>query len=112
MSDRQSYRAATARAEAARVEFLSALGAARLRTSPDRIKAEAKEKAFGFFRELRDEARAQVTRRSPWVLGALGGAIVAWLFRKPIAALFCRLYVGLRERFGAQAPMEESDDGE
>jgi len=106
----RGYRLAVERAEQARARFLSDLGATRNRASPGRL-----------MQDVRNGAKARAKLAGVRTLGALQdrrvgiGAVVlviaAFIFRRPIAALSRRSWVGLRSLWTAFRQRRQ-DDGE
>ncbi|EQB30704.1 hypothetical protein [Sphingobium ummariense] len=99
MSGEADYKAATARAREARAHFLTSAQAARDRITPARLKQDAQAQAADVVGRMAAKARQR-----PIAIGTAAAALLAYLARRPLAALFGRLYVRLRNR------KPESDD--
>ncbi|WP_336961157.1 hypothetical protein [Sphingobium aquiterrae] len=100
MSDlREDYLAASSRAAAARATLLADVAEARSRLSPDRLKSDLVDQASVQARTMAKGA-GKAARAHPWALGAVAAAIFGWIFRRPITALSCRLFVQARDRIG------------
>jgi len=98
MSDlRAEYLAASSRAEAAKASLLADVAQARTRLSPDRLKSDLMSQVSAQARTIAKGA-GNGARSHPWALGAVAAAIFGWIFRRPIAALSCTLFVQARDR--------------
>lgn len=93
MSGALQYREAVARAEAAKQSLISSAQAARARITPARLKQDATTKVVDAAMDGMAYAAA-TARQRPAMVGAAGAAILLFLVRRPLAALFGRLYVG------------------
>lgn len=107
MSREQAYRAATERASALRTQALTSLADARARIAPARLKADAEAKVTATALDGIAYVGAKVQQR-PVATGAAATGLVLFLFRRPLTALFGRLYVRLRDR---NTENSETDDG-
>lgn len=92
MSRLENYRAANIRANEAKSAFLASLGVAKSRIAPSHLKADAKRKITEAVMDGGANAAAQIQAR-PIAFGAAASALLIFLMRKPLAALFRRLYV-------------------
>jgi hypothetical protein len=108
MTDEDRYRLASDRAKAARLRLDDAIGIARSRLAPARLKADAKDAAADAVRGLGVKARTTVANH-PVTTGALIFGFFAWLFRRPLAALSRRLYVVGRDSYRARRHMEDEE---
>lgn len=101
------YRAACDRADTAKGRLQLTAEEAKARITPARLKQDAKDKASGAVRGgiARIAAKAQ---QRPVAIGAAATAFGLFLFRRPLAALFGRLYVRFRN---IDADISENDDG-
>ena len=97
MSSEQAYRAATERAEARRAALLDSLAATRARVTPAKLGADAKNRLTQGMAAFGTKA-SETVRERPVVTATTAAAVVAYLARRPIAALFRRLYVRVRDR--------------
>ncbi|MEJ7927665.1 hypothetical protein WG908_12975 [Sphingobium sp. AN641] len=97
MSSEEAYRAATERAEARRAALLDSIAAATARVTPARLRADAKDKVTQGMMALGTKT-GDMVRDRPVMVAATASALVAYLARRPIAALFKRLYVRVRDR--------------
>ncbi|WHO40643.1 hypothetical protein PMI04_008665 [Sphingobium sp. AP49] len=107
MSREQAYRAATEQALALRTQALTSLADARARIAPARLKADAEAKVTATALDGIAYVGAKVQQR-PVATGAAATGLVLFLFRRPLTALFGRLYVRLRDR---KTENSEIDDG-
>lgn len=98
MSDMDDYRKASAEADVARQRFLSTFGLARNRLSVSRLKSRAQAALVEALQDSGKQARSVVTRHRFALGGALLAAIV-FVFRRPLTALFKRLYVFGRDKY-------------
>ena len=107
MKRETAYREACARADAARARLIASAGEAKARSAPARLKQDAMAAATGAVLDGMARGAAQA-RQHPVALGAAAGAFLLYLARRPLAALFGRLYVRV-----ASTPPEisETDDG-
>ena len=102
-----AYREAVARAEATRERFRQSAQDAKARIAPARLKQDLKAKATGAVHN----GVSQVTekaRKNPIAVGAAGTALLLFLARRPVTALFRRLYVRL---MNARTHEVETDNG-
>ena len=107
MNALERYRQAEARAEQKKAQFLSSASAAKARISPARLKQDIKQKAVDSFSNGRDYVSAKVQER-PVAAGAAAAALMIYLFRRPLSALFRRTYVRITNRHPERA---ETDNG-
>lgn len=107
MSSEERYRQATAQAEQRKVAFLASAAAVKARITPARLKQDVKQKAVDRLTEGGAYIAAKATQR-PFAVGAAAGALLLYVFRRPISALFGRIYVRLNDRRPATS---ENDDG-
>ncbi len=107
MSAAEQYRRAVARVEQQKAQFMSSASAAKERVKPGRLKQDIKDKMSNGV----CNGRAYVTetvKQQPIAVGATAAALVIYLFRRPISALFKRTYVRLTNRNPERA---ETEDG-
>lgn len=95
MSRTEDYRAASVRADQARSAFLGSITAAKARIAPARLKADTKRKIIETAMNGTANTAARIQER-PIAVGAAAGAFLIFLTRKPLAALFRRLYVHIK----------------
>lgn len=107
MSGVVRYREAVARAEAAKHSLMSSAQAAKARITPARLKQDATTKVVEAAMDGMAYAAA-TARQRPAMTGAAGAAILLFLARRPLAALFRRLYVGHDD---INPDHSETDDG-
>ncbi|QGP80883.1 hypothetical protein [Sphingobium sp. CAP-1] len=107
MSRETAYRQAITRADAARAQFLASAQAARVRIAPARLKQDAKDGISAAALNGVAQVAAQVRQR-PVAIGAAAGAFLLFLARRPLAALFGRLYVRFTHK---DSEISETDDG-
>lgn len=101
------YRAACERAYAAKGRLTLTAEDAKARITPAQLKQDAKDKVSGAIRGSIAQVAANVQQR-PVAIGAAAAAFGLFLFRRPLAALFGRLYVRFRN---TDADISENDDG-
>ncbi|BBD97985.1 hypothetical protein SAMIE_1014860 [Sphingobium amiense] len=107
MTQETSYRAAVARAEAARAQLRQSAHDAGARIAPARLKQDVKAKISGAVKN--SVARVgDKARKNPVAVGAAGAAILLYFARRPVTALFRRLYVRLTN---ARSNELETDNG-
>ncbi|MDO7833771.1 hypothetical protein Q4610_01815 [Sphingobium sp. HBC34] len=102
-----AYREAVARADLARAQFLTTAEEAKQRVAPARLKQDLKDRISGAALDGVARAAAQAQQR-PVAIGAAAGAFVLFLARRPLTALFRRLFVRFRN---PNPDYSESDDG-
>jgi DNA-binding IclR family transcriptional regulator len=107
MTAQTSYREAVARAEIAKAQLRKSAQDTKERVSPARLKQDVKDKISGAAKRgvtrVSDKAR-----QNPVAVGAAGTAFILFLARRPLTALFKRLYV----RFtNARSHELENDNG-
>lgn len=107
MSREHAYRAAAARANDARVQLLTSASDAKARISRARLKQDVVDKVTGTVLEGIAVGAAKAQQR-PVAVGAALGAFGLFLFRRPVTALFGRLYVRLGN---PKTENSETDDG-
>lgn len=107
MSPEQRYRQASAQAEERKATFLSSAAVAKARLTPARLTRDAKEKASETLSNGKAYLTAKVQER-PVAVGAAAGALVLYLFRRPLSALFRRMVVRITNR---SPDTSETDDG-
>lgn len=108
MSREDAFDAAVRRADMARTRFVGAVDTAKLRFAPERLKADARDKAEELAHAAGDKAKASV-RNHPFIVGGAVTGVIAWLLRRPIAALSRWLYVKARNVRGNAVPTESLD---
>lgn len=107
MSRENAYRESCVRVDAARAQLMASADAAKARVAPARLKQDVKDKISNAALDGVARVAVQVQQR-PVAFGAATGAFVLFLARRPLAALFRRLYV----RFTDPTPdISETDDG-
>ncbi|HEX7782103.1 MAG TPA: hypothetical protein VF509_04795 [Sphingobium sp.] len=82
----------------ARARFLGSLDIAKSRLSASRLKARAQALVVEALQDSGKQARSAVVRH-PFALGAFLTAVIAFIFRRPLTALFKRLYVLGRDKY-------------
>ncbi|WP_176591250.1 hypothetical protein [Sphingobium sp. EM0848] len=97
MSREEAYRAARAKAEERKATFLTAVQATKTRVTPERLKQDARDKITGTVLDGAAYAAAKVQQR-PAATAAAVGAFALYAMRRPIGALFRRLYVRMSNR--------------
>ncbi|EPR16603.1 hypothetical protein M527_20215 [Sphingobium indicum IP26] len=107
MKREEAYRDAAARADARKAALLSSALAAKARVAPARLKQDAKDKATETLTGGVAHAAAQVRQR-PAASAAAAGALAFYLLRRPLGALFRRIYVRISNR---TEEISETDDG-
>lgn len=107
MTREDQYRQATAEVERAKAAFLSSAEATKSRVAPARLMHDAKEKAGDTLVDGRERI-VEGVKEHPVATAAAGGALLLYLFRRPLTALFRGAYVRVTNR-----PQEilETDDG-
>jgi hypothetical protein len=103
-----ALRAATERARVARQQIQQDIGNLKSRLQPARLKADVQAKITRSIQGARDDAVEQVRSR-PFLSAAAVGAVVGWVFRKPLAALSQQLFVKGRNAWNARREAEEED---
>jgi hypothetical protein len=101
------YRQACERADAARGRLSLTAAEAKARVAPARLKQDVKDKASNAVLNGVANAAAQAQQR-PVAIAAAATAFGLFLARRPLAALFRRLYVRFQD---TQADNSETDDG-
>ncbi|MEC3949818.1 hypothetical protein [Sphingobium sp. HWE2-09] len=101
------YREACERADAARGRFQLTSEQAKARVSPARLKQDVKVKASGIVKNGAARLGSKVQQR-PVAVGAAATALGLFLARRPLTALFRRLYVRFQD---TQTDNSENDDG-
>lgn len=107
MSRKIAYREACARADERRAVMMSSLNDAKARIAPARLKEDVKAKIASASKNGLASAIAKVEER-PVATSAAAGAFALYLFRRPLTALFGRLYVRFKDR---NPEHSETDDG-
>lgn len=112
MSPEEQYRQASAQAERRKAELLSSAAAVKARIAPGRLKQDVRQKAAESLAEGGAYIAAKVTQR-PVAVGAAAGALLLYVFRRPLSALFGRIYVRLTDRppLKHRTETSETDDG-
>ncbi|BAV64156.1 hypothetical protein [Sphingobium cloacae] len=93
MSHETAYRAAVEQAEEKKARFFLSAQAAKARVAPARLKQDAKDQLTSFAMD-----GVVKVRQHPVAAGAGLAAFTLYLARRPLAALFRRLHVRLRNR--------------
>jgi hypothetical protein len=107
MNQEAAYRDACTRADEQRARLAASAQAAKARIAPARLKQDAKNKVTATALDAAAYAAAKVQQR-PVAIGAAAAAFGLFLARRPLAALFGRLYVRFRNR---DTDLSEIDDG-
>ncbi|WP_340264143.1 hypothetical protein [Sphingobium mellinum] len=107
MTQQESYAQAVVDAERKKAAFRSSVAAAKARIAPARLKQDIKQKATAGLKNGGAQLAASVNER-PIAYGAAGAALLLYLFRRPVSALFRRAYVRIRNR---TPEISENDDG-
>jgi hypothetical protein len=102
-----AYAQACARADAARTRMLASAEDAKARVAPARLKQDATSAFTGAVLGGIAKGAAQAQQR-PIAIGAAATAFILYLARRPLAALFGRLYVRVKD---AQQTISETDNG-
>lgn len=100
------YRAACDRADAAKGRLHLTAEEARARITPARLRQDAKDRAGAAVSNSIAQVAAKARQR-PVAIGAAATAFGLFVFRRPLAALFGRLYV----RFKNRPELSETDNG-
>lgn len=101
------YRAACDRADAARQQLVDSANRVKERLSPAALKQDAKDGIVDAARNAATNLTAKARQR-PVATGAAAGAFLLYLCRRPLAALFGRLYVRLHD---SHRQKSENQDG-
>ena len=109
MSRIDLYRMATARAQSQRAALMASAADAKARIAPARLKSDVKEKLVTTISDV-GQSVADTARARPVAATAVALGLVAWFARRPIAALFGRLFVRFRHPDN-DADMMETDNG-
>ncbi|MEQ6333085.1 hypothetical protein [Sphingobium sp. MK2] len=107
MSRELAYREACIRADQARAQLQASASEAKARIAPARLAQDAKTKATGAILDVVAKGAAKAQQR-PIAVGAAATAFTLFLARRPLAALFRRLYVRLRS---TPTQLPENDHG-
>lgn len=107
MNRKIAYRAACARTRDARERLLTSVQAARNRVAPARLRQDAAAGVVGAAMDGAAYAAAKARQR-PIATGGAIAALLLYLARRPLAALFGRLYVRIRP---PQTEVSETDNG-
>ena len=107
MNREKQYLQASTHAAQKKVAFLSSAAATKARLSPARLKQDVKHKAVEGLLNGSSHAVAKVNEH-PVAVAAGGGALLLYLFRRPLSALFGRMYVRITNR---TPETSETDDG-
>lgn len=107
MNATERYLQAKASAEQKKAQFLSSASRARTRIAPARLKQDVKQKAADGLSNGCDYVSAKVRER-PVAAGAAAAALMIYIFRRPLSALFKRTYVRIINRHPEKA---ETDNG-
>ncbi|WP_298396042.1 hypothetical protein [Sphingobium sp.] len=107
MSKEAAYRAACVRADDTRAQLAVSAQAAKARIAPARLKQDAVTKVKASALDGVAYAAAKAQQR-PVAIGAAAAAFGLFLARRPLAALFGRLYVRFRKQ---DTDLPEIDDG-
>ena len=105
MTQELAYQQACARADQARAQLQASASDAKARIAPARLAQDAKNKATGAILDMVAQGAAKAQQR-PVAVGAAATAFALFLARRPLAALFRRLYVRLRS---TQTQLPEND---
>lgn len=107
MSPEERYALASRRAEQQKAAFFSSAAAAKARVAPARLKQDVKDKALNRLMVTSDNVTTAAKER-PFAVGAAASAFALYLFRRPLSALFRRMYVRITNRNPEES---ETDDG-
>ncbi|MBH1992709.1 MAG: hypothetical protein I8H86_07460 [Sphingomonadaceae bacterium] len=107
MTRKIAYREACARADAARNQLLASATIAKDRVTPARLKQDAVDKAWGAIKDSAANA-VNAAQQRPVAIGAALAGFALYLARRPLAALFGRLYVRISN---TPPDLSETDDG-
>lgn len=107
MTPEEQYKRANIEAESKKAAFRSSATTVKARLSPARLKRNVQQKVADRFHKVSSTALAQVSGR-PVATVAAAGALGIYLFRRPLSALFRRIYVRATNRTPDQS---EKDDG-
>lgn len=107
MTQQERYAEAIADVERKKAAFRSSAAAAKARIAPVRLKQDIKQKAADSLKNGGAQLAANVSER-PIAYGAAGAALLVYLFRRPVSALFRRAYVRICNR---TPEISENDDG-
>ncbi|WP_375195517.1 hypothetical protein [Sphingobium sp.] len=97
MSREEAFRAASTRAEERKSAFLSSAQAAKARVAPTRLKQDIRGKATETLLDGTAYAAAKIQQR-PTATAAAVAALGIYLMRRPLGALFRRMYVRISNR--------------
>ncbi|WP_150292248.1 hypothetical protein [Sphingobium estronivorans] len=97
MNREDAYHTAKLRAEDRKAAFLSAVQTSKARVTPARLKQDAKDKISETVLDGAAYAAAKVRQR-PAATAAAVSALAIYAMRRPIGALFRRLYVRISNR--------------
>ena len=106
MTRKIAYREACARADAARNQLLASATIAKDRVTPARLKQDVTARMWGAVKGSTVNAVAAAQQR-PVAIGAALTGFALYLARRPLAALFGRLYVRISN---TQPDISETDD--
>lgn len=106
MTPAERYRAASAYAQERRAILVDSAKAARDRIRPARLRQDAVDKVTGTALDGVAYVAAKGASR-PVAFGAAAGALGLYLARRPLAALFRRLYVRITNRDTAVSEIED-----
>lgn len=106
MTTQERYAEAVVEAERRKVALKSSAAAAKSRIAPARLKQDIKLRAVDGLKNGSAQLAANVSER-PIAYGAAGAALLFYLFRRPVSALFKRAYVRIRNR---TPEISENDD--
>lgn len=107
MTAEEQYQRATVEVEQKKAAFRSSATVAKARLSPTRLKQDVKGKVSDGLHKVSSTAMTQISER-PVATSAAAGALAIYLFRRPLSALFRRIYVRITNRTPDQS---EKDDG-
>ena len=107
MSLEERYAQATAEAAHKKAAFLCSTAAVKARVSPARLKQDAKQKVAVGMSNGSAYVAAKVQER-PVAAGAAASALLLYMFRRPLWALFRRTYVRITNHTPETA---EADNG-
>ncbi|HKY82099.1 MAG TPA: hypothetical protein VJM09_11590 [Sphingobium sp.] len=107
MSPEQQYRAASVEAERRKTALRTSAATAKARIAPARLVRDVKEKALDTLSNGKAYVVAKAEER-PIAVGAAAGAFALYIFRRPLSALFKRIYVRITNR---SPETSEIDDG-
>ncbi len=108
MSKAEDYQTVSEEARLKRSAFVASAAAAKARIAPARLRADLYENMAQSLSDTSAKAKATMRER-PFATAAAATALIAFFARRPIGALFQRLYVRVKDRRNARK--SETDNG-